>query len=368
MATFELEHNGRTFEVESPDLATAVQDVRRWLELPETPPAPGAWDVLRRVGEAAWNWSLPGVAANVGLAAGRYAAENPREAGRMGAQFVGTGAGIIGGGAVAGLPGAVGGGAAGNVASRQIYDAVLDWLRGTQQRPDVVSIESGVDAAAGALGPVLGRLAKPAARIATGLEAFGPAEQAQVRAVQKAAEDAARAMGLPAGRGREIAELALAEHARNSSAERLSRGFLSSALGQTPGPSSLAGLVTSLATGNITHGIAVAAGVFGGRHVAARTLLNNPRFVEWAYMNGNNISTPAQLGAALASLAASEGLAPADRDAFIAGAREFGGTGSTSGPTLRRLGRQGREYIGVVENGRVVRKATAEDLRTLGEQ
>lgn len=135
------------------------------MDRPRPPPAhvqdPALQPVQRR---------LPGVAGGVDLIA-QWIGQNPRAAGRMATQAVGTAGGIAGGTALGGPVGGLAGGAAGNVASGQAFDAVADRLMGTEQRPPLASVDTVVDAAAGAIGPAAAMAARPLARIVTGVSA-----------------------------------------------------------------------------------------------------------------------------------------------------------------------------------------------------
>ena len=90
-----------------------------------------------------------------------------RPRGRVVAQTLGAIGGGMGGGAVGGPPGAIAGGGMGSAGAGQLYDAAADWMSGTQERAPVLSGQTALDAAAGAIpaaGPAIGAGMRAAGR------------------------------------------------------------------------------------------------------------------------------------------------------------------------------------------------------------
>jgi len=88
-------------------------------------------------------------------------------------QTIGTGVGIAGGTTLGGPPGGIAGGAGGSVIGKQISRTIGPYIGGEGERPDIMSLETGVDAGMGAVGPVVGSVARGGSRLLTGLSREG---------------------------------------------------------------------------------------------------------------------------------------------------------------------------------------------------
>lgn len=90
-----------------------------------------------------------------------------RPRGRVVANLLGAIGGGMGGSAVGGPPGAIAGGGLGSAGAGQAYDAIADWLMGTQERAPILSGDTARDFAAGAIpsaGPIIGAGMRAAGR------------------------------------------------------------------------------------------------------------------------------------------------------------------------------------------------------------
>lgn len=326
MAKFIVESGGTEYEVEAPDMATATAAVRKHFGLAE-PRLPAMTDQ-----RGAPVNQLP--VATLGQEA--FAPEpgpgmSMRELGRIGAQT----AGAVGGAALGAVapPGVQpitmpAGGAAGSVLARQAYDALLDYFQGTEERPPLASTQTGIDAVAGALGPLGGSALRGGARAITGLRQsdFSMIRDAieatragrDITFAQRQLLDAAipegttvadflaGVAGLPQQGARSVAASMAVERAGQPMA-MARRGLLGGGVGAMFSPEPLIG-------GLVGAGISEAV-----LRRAVPALLNSERFgqpfAEWAfnYMNGH--VGPASAARSLAAIVAEHQLTPPERQA-----------------------------------------------------
>ena len=308
---------------------------------------------------------LPGISGNIASLA-QWVAKNPQQVADMLIQGGFTAAGITAGtmtGPAAPIA-APALGAGGNVLGKQISRRVGEALGfpDAAPPPDLASIETGIDAGLGAIGPVAGSVARTGSRIATGLRQ-GPFNR-HVAASDDAIgwiEQALSAGGTSPGmRGaleqtRAASRTAAVEHSIGGALTRASeRAAEATTPGATLTRGAGGGLVGALLSPEPITGALLGAGVSEAIATkAVPALLNGPngqRFARWA-LNVDKNPSAATLRS-LTAIFAGQSLTPSEREAV---STLTGALSSERAPvTVDRLGRphdaRGRFTVGGLDH------------------